>query len=501
MVAAVKESLVETGLMLLYSALLGLVLVAGSPYWLLRMLGSGRYRAGLAGRLGVVPGDLREAVRGREVVWLHAVSVGEVMAAVALVRGLQAARPGMVVVVSTTTKTGQELAKKRLAGMPVFYLPLDFRYAVRRYLGVLRPRMLVLMESELWPNLLRECGRAGILVAVVNARVSDRSYPRYMRLRRLWRPLLERVTVFLAQGGETAERLRAMGVDAGRVRVVGNLKFDVKVAGSGAMVERLRLLMPEGARVVVCGSTLEGEEAMLLGAWPGVLEVEPRAVMVLAPRHPERFGRVVEMVRGAGLRVWRASELGDRESFGADKPTSQNRDVGHPASEPTLSGGETAGEDGAPAFDGSEMGEGPHRFAAGDVVVLDTIGDLPGGSARGAVAFVGGSLVPAGGHNPLEPAQFGVPVVIGSNFNNFREIVEMMRAMDGVRVVTAEGMPDGLRDVLRGLLCDRAEAWALGERGRAVFRAEAGATGRTVEALLGGLGGGGAESSRSGFEG
>ena len=424
----------ETGLMLLYGALLGAVLVVGSPFWLLRMAVSGRYRAGLRGRLGVVPASLREAVRGREVVWLHAVSVGEVMAAVDLVRGLLAERPGWVVTVSTTTEAGQELARRRMGGMPVFYLPLDFRWAVRRYLRVLRPRMLVLMESELWPNLLRECGRAGVSVAVVNARVSDRSFPRYMRLRRLWRPLLERVAVFLAQGQETAERLRAMGVDAERVRVVGNLKYDLRAVAEGAMVERLRARMPEGTKAVVCGSTLEGEEALLLGAWPGIVEAVPGAVMVLAPRHPDRFGRVVEMARLAGLRVWRAGELGD-------------------------------------------VGE---RFASGDVVVLDTIGDLAGVYSLGSVAFVGGSLVAAGGHNPLEPARFGVPVVIGSDFGNFREIVERMRAQGGICLVNSDGLPAAVCE----LLGDAAEARALGERGRAVFAEEAGATARTVAELL-----------------
>ncbi len=447
--------------MLLYSALLVLVLVVGSPYWLLRMAVSGRYRAGLSGRLGVVPAELREAVRGREVVWLHAVSVGEVMAAVEVVRGLAAARPRLVVAVSTTTKTGQELAKRRMEGMPVFYLPLDFGYSVRRYLRTLQPRMLVLMESELWPNLLRECGRAGVPVVVVNARVSDRSFPRYMRLRRLWQPLLKRVAVFLAQGEETAERLLAIGVDSERVRVVGNLKYDVRAVTESAMVERLRSRMPVGAKLLVCGSTLEGEEAMLLSAWPGIVAAEPLAVMVLAPRHPERFGRVVEMVREAGFGVWQASELGSLGGFGGERePTSQRRDLGHP------------------------------NFGGGDVVVLDTIGDLAAVYSLGAVAFVGGGLVTAGGHNPLEPARFGVPVVIGSNFNNFREVVERMQAMDGIRVVTPVQMPETLRDLLH----DVTEARALGERGQTVFAEQAGATARTVEEMVSMLRSAGAES-------
>ncbi len=435
--------------MLLYSALLGVVLVGGAPYWILRMLGSGRYRAGLRQRLGGVPKGLAEAAKGREVVWLHAVSVGEVMAAAEVVRGLVEARPGLVVAVSTTTATGQEVARRRMEGMPVFYLPLDFAVLVRRYLGVLRPRLMVLMESELWPNLLRECGRAGVPVAVVNARVSDRSFPRYMRLRRLWRPLLGRVSVFLAQGGETAERLRAMGVEAERVRVVGNLKYDVRALAEGSMVERLRGRLREGTRVLVCGSTLEGEEEMLLRMWPGLAAAG--AVMVLAPRHPERFGRVVEMVRGAGLRVWRASALAD----------------------------------------GLEAGQGPgeresfgrvdrESFRAGDVVVLDTIGDLAEVYSLGSVAFVGGSLVSAGGHNPLEPARFGVAVVIGSSFNNFREVVERMQATDGIWVVPEAEMPGALGE----LLVSEDAARELGERGRAVFAEQAGATGRTLEALL-----------------
>ena len=440
--------MLERVLMGVYGSLLGAVLVVGAPFWLVRMATSGRYRAGLRGRLGVAPAGLREAVRGREVVWLHAVSVGEVMAAVALVRGLVEARPGLVVAVSTTTATGQELAKARLPGAPVFYLPLDFGWAVRRYLGVLKPRMLVLMESELWPNLLRECGRAGVAGAVVNARVSDRSYPRYMRLRRLWRPLLRRVGVFLAQGGETAERLRAMGVDAGRVRVTGNLKYDVRAVAEGAMVGRMRAVLPPGARVVICGSTLEGEEAMLLRAWPGVVMRRPGAVMVLAPRHPERFGRVVEMAgaagAAAGYRVWRASEF--------------------------------VGLGGAPG----EPGTATRSVGFGDVVVLDTIGDLAGVYSVGAVAFVGGSLVPAGGHNPLEPARFGVPVVVGSSFHNFREVVEKMRAVGGSRVVS----PDEMAGVWGELLGDEAEARKLGERGRSVFAAETGATERTVGELL-----------------
>jgi 3-deoxy-D-manno-octulosonic-acid transferase len=430
-------------MMVVYSSLLLAVLVLGSPWWLVRMATSGRYRAGLAGRLGRVPDGLRAAVTERDVIWLHAVSVGEVMAATQLIRELKARLPGWVVAVSTTTETGQRLAQERLgAESPVFYLPLDFAFAVRRYLGVLRPKMLVLMESELWPRLIDECAKGGVSMAVVNARVSDRSFPRYMRLRRLWRPLLGKVALFLAQSAETAERLVRIGAPVERVRVTGNLKYDIRVGGVSGLAEMLRERLPVRARVVVCGSTLEGEERMLLEAWPEVLAGEPRAAMVLAPRHPDRFSAVAGMVAASGFGLVRASEFREQPGNAGDV------------------------------------------VAAGSVFLLDTIGDLAAMYGLGAVTFVGGSLVPKGGHNPLEPAQFGVPVLMGASYENFREIVEMMRESDAVRIVSTASLGAAMVEMLR----DKPAALALGERGRAVFEAQAGATAKTVEALMGVLG-------------
>ena len=419
--------------MLLYSAMLAVVLVVGAPYWLLRMATSGRYRAGLMGRLGRIPAGLREAVAGRRVIWVHAVSVGEVMAAARLIAELTERLPGWVIAVSTTTETGQNLARERLKGLPVFYMPLDFRFAVRRYLEVLRPEMVVLMESEFWPRLMRECARSGISIAVVNARVSDRSLPRYLRLRVLWRPLLQHVALYLAQSEDHADRLRRIGAPAERVRVSGNLKYDVRVAGANAMASTIASNLPAATAVVVCGSTLEGEERMLLEAWRSVIEKQPNAVMVLAPRHPERFRAVATLV-ASGYALKRASEFRER----------------------------------------------PVQISAGDVFLLDTIGDLASVYSLGRVAFVGGSLVASGGHNPLEPAQFGVPVVVGPSFENFREIVDAMRAQDAICVVG----PQSLTEALCGLLLNRADAEAMGERGRRVFEAQAGATKRTADALL-----------------
>jgi 3-deoxy-D-manno-octulosonic-acid transferase len=254
-----------------------------------------------------------------------------------------------------------------------------------------------------------------------------------MRLRRLWRPLLEKISLFLAQSEETAERLVQIGAPAARVRVTGNLKYDLREGRESPLVAMLRAQLPEKARVVVCGSTLDGEEKILLAAWPRVLAEEPNTVMVLAPRHPDRFATVAAMIDGSGFRVVRASEFRDR----------------------------------------------PVPVAAGSIFLLDTIGDLAAMYSLGAVAFVGGSLVKAGGHNPLEPARFGVPVMIGESFENFREIVRVLQVYHAIRIVPASAFAE----TLVAMLHPTDETRTMGQRGRDVFDAQAGATARTVRAL------------------
>jgi 3-deoxy-D-manno-octulosonic-acid transferase len=417
-------------MLIVYSLALLLVLVVGAPWWLFRMATSGKYREGLAERLGRVPARIRDGVRGQPVVWVHAVSVGEMLAASRLIeeltQRLSQCEPGWRVVVSTTTRTGQRLARERFGADRVFYFPLDFAFAVRAWLRALRPRLLVVAETEFWPRMLVECRRSEVLVAVVNARISDRSWPRYRRLARLWRHLLGGLAAALAQTELDAERLRALGT--GNVQVGGNLKFDVRVARAAAVTERLRERLPAGARVLVCGSTLAGEEEMLLDAAP------QDVVTVLAPRHPERFEAVAQLLRRRGARWVRRSEW-----------------MEHPA-----------------------------RIEPGSVFLLDSVGELASVYSLAQVAFVGGSLVAAGGHNPLEPAQFGVPVLMGESYQNFRAIVETLRAENAIRIVR----PHALRSALAEMFADRAAAQAMGERGRAVFEREAGATTRAMEAIL-----------------
>ena len=437
--------MVQSVVMALYSLLLMAVLVFGAPYWLARMANSGRYRAGLWQRLGRVPAELRAAVAGRQVVWVHAVSVGEVLAATRLVEDLEAALgEGWIIVVSTTTATGQALAKQRFGAECVFYYPLDFAWAVRAYLRMLRPRLLVLMESELWPRMLVECGRRGIPVAVVNARVSDRSFARGMKVRAVWGHVLRMVALFLAQSEEDARRLVAQGGRADAVRAIGNLKYDVRAPKASRIAELIREAAA-GRPIIVAGSTVDrtndktlSEEEMVIQAWEGRVRCEFGALLVLAPRHPERFGLVESAVME--FRYRRASDWGTGRT------------------------------------DARSGNEG--RL---DCVLLDTIGDLAAVYGVADVAFVGGSLIPRGGHNPLEPAQFGVPVVMGRSWENFRDIVEKMQMEYALRGVRDK---DDLERVLIELLTDREAAQAMGERGRQVFEAQSGATARAVEALL-----------------
>ncbi len=428
--------------MFLYSLLLGTGLAVSAPWWVLRMLTTRRYRDGLRERLGMVPARMRGVAKGQQVVWLHAVSVGEVLAATRLVaeleRRLNEASGGGTwrVVVSTTTQTGQALARERFGAERVFWFPLDFAWAVRAWMRALRPRMVVLVESELWPRLLAECARQGIPVAVVNARMSDRSFRRATRVSRLWRRVLRLATIFLAQGEETAGRLQSLGVASDRVQVTGNLKYDLEPRET-ELRTALRPLLDRRV-LVVAGSLLAPEESLLLERWAAVRGRVPEVILLLAPRHPERFEAVARMVP-AGHVLYRASELRER------------------------------------------VAAGMKRLDPGAVVLLNTVGDLASIYGLADVAFVGGSLARKGGHNPLEPARFGVPVVMGPSFENFREMVTEMQAVQGIRIVHSA---EELGATLLHLLTNRVEADELGQRGLQVFQRRSGATGRTVEILM-----------------
>jgi 3-deoxy-D-manno-octulosonic-acid transferase len=412
----------------IYSLLLGMAVVLTAPWWLARMLAQGRYRAGLSERLGRVPARIGSA---QGCMWVHAVSVGEVLAISGLVAGLRARFPDRRVLISTTTETGQKLARERFGERNVFYYPADFGFAIRPYLRTLDPSLVVLAESEFWPNFLRLAYDSGARIAVVNARVSDRSLPRYLRLRILWRRVLRHLDLFLAQSEEDARRLVAIGAPEARVRVVGNLKFDVQPPQTLPATEMLRRLLQPATAIVVAGSTGEGEESIVLQAFRAALEKHPRAVLILAPRRPERFEAVAELITAAGMKLWRRSQLGGNESL------------------------------------------------TGGVLLLDSIGELAAVYSLASVAFVGGSLVPLGGHNILEPAQYGVATLVGPHTQNFRDIVGIFERAGAVKVVSRATFAGKL---LR-LLDDPNTRHGLGMRAEQVVRQHRGATDRSLHEL------------------
>jgi 3-deoxy-D-manno-octulosonic-acid transferase len=418
----------------LYSVALGLGMLASLPYWLFQMVRHGKYRNGLAERMGRVPSRLKLPGTHQPAIWVHAVSVGEVMAVAGLVEELARRLPQHRIFFSTTTDTGQALARRRFGEESVFYFPMDFAFAIRPYLRAVRPRMVVVAETEFWPNFMRLAHGSGARIAVVNARISDRSWPSYRRFRGLIRRLLENVDLFLAQTSEDAERLRDIGARPERVRVAGNLKFDIAAAAEPpAIVARVRKSLAAEATgpVLVCGSTVDGEESLLLKAFENLLVQHPRAVMMLAPRHPERFPAVAALLEQMSIRFCRRSVW--------------------------------AGED-----------------LAGGVLLLDTIGELAALYALADIAFVGGSLVPRGGHNIIEPAQHGVAVVVGNHTENFRDIVGLFQARDAIRIVGPAELPLVFLD----LLANAAERKALGQRAAETMRSQVGATARTADELL-----------------
>jgi 3-deoxy-D-manno-octulosonic-acid transferase len=415
----------------IYSALLAVGLLLALPYWLLQRLRHGKYRAGLGERLGRI--SKRLVVQpARPVIWVHAVSVGEVLAVSGLVGEITKHFSQHRVVISTSTDTGQKLARARFGAENVFYFPLDFAFAIRPYLRFLQPKVIVIAETEFWPNFLRLAHAAGARIAVVNARISDRSWSGYRRFRSFLTKVLQPVDLFLTQTGEDARRLEKIGAPPDRVYVTGNLKFDVPAASAPPIVASLRSSFQHAnsGPVIVCGSTVEGEESLLLQAFVNVLASHPRAVLILAPRHPERFGKVAELLGKLGIRFW-------RRSLWSGDPIS------------------------------------------GGVLLIDTIGELAALYALADVAFVGGSLVPRGGHNIIEPARHGVPIVVGNHTENFRDIVNLFQSRDAVRVVGPAELPLAFME----LISNPAERIELGRRAVETLRAEMGATQRTMQAL------------------
>ena len=365
-----------------------LLIAAASPWLLYSALRHGKYRQGWGAKFfGRVPIRSGE----RRCVWLHAVSVGEVNLLKPLITAIEQRYPDWECVITTTTRTGYELARKKYAPRNVCYCPLDFTWAVSAALRRLRPDVLILAELELWPNLISAAKRRGVSVAVVNGRLSRKSWQGYSRVKRWVAAWLKQIDLFVVQNKEYAERFVDLGAPAERVRVTGSMKFD------GAQSDRLNPLTQRLATLVdiqpddvvfLAGSTQHPEEALAIETYKTLAAEHPQLRLMLVPRHPERFGEVADLLSRSGVRWQRRSEI---ERTGLDREAR--------------------------------------------VLLIDTVGELGGWWGTARLAFVGGSMGSRGGQNMIEPAAYGAAVSFGTETHNFRDVVGLLLGRDAATVV------------------------------------------------------------------
>jgi len=428
---------------LLYSLLTAAAMVLLSPYFFVQGLRKKKYLASLRERFGRLPAPVASsAARAPGAIWIHAVSVGEVLAACPLALRLREKYPQRLIFVSTTTATGQELARQRMGFTDgVFYFPFDWTWCVRRVLRAIRPSIVLILETEIWPNFLRELRRNGIPAVFVNARISKKSFGRF----RLARPLigalyesaLGNARAFLAQSDEAAERLQAMGAPEDRIEVTGNMKYDGNPPEMGEFGEWLRLQIQQQERwpVLVAGSVVADEEESVLAAFDIVQRRWHFALLVLAPRKPERFDPAVEIAAQGGWKVVRRSQIDS--SAGLDE--------------------------------------------AADIVLLDSIGELAGIYSLAEAVFIGGSLVTSGGHNILEPAWWRLPPVFGRSMENFQDMAgQFLDQGAGVQVSTGES----LGKAWMGLIEDHGLSERMGSAARKLVENNRGATDRSLQRIV-----------------
>ncbi len=423
---------------LAYSLLLSLGLLVLIPHFLYQALAHGKYLEGLRQRLG----SLSSIGGQRPLIWLHCVSVGETQAARPLVERLRKKFPEHALVVSTITRTGQKLAADVFGrhADAVFYFPFDWRWSVRRALRAINPSVVLLMETELWPNFLRECKAREIPVALVNGRISRQSFRRYSLIKPFLRRVLESVNIAVMQSDADARRLQELGMRAERIQTAGNLKFDagaLQPAGEKTAEIRRRFGFDAVVPLILAASTHAPEEKIIIESVKKLRG--SRAVrLMLAPRHPERFAEVASLIQSSGMTWARRTNAPDAED------------------------------------------------AAADVILLDTIGELPATYTLATVVFVGGSIVDRGGHNVLEPAAAGVPVVTGAHTHNFHAIVDLLNEANAIvqlPPVEGDAASDELARILNGLLADPQRRNELATRAKHLIATNQGAAERTINLI------------------
>jgi 3-deoxy-D-manno-octulosonic-acid transferase len=438
---------------LVYNLLLTIFAVFIIPFCLLK----GKYRAGFSQRMGFYPPLPKD--KGKNI-WVHAVSVGEAVASASLVKGLKGLYPDFKIILSTVTITGNRIAKEKISGADfVIYFPFDFSWVVKRAFDSINPALCIIMETELWPNFLREANLRNIPVAVVNCRISEKSFGGYKKIRPFMKQVLKNVALFNVQTERDMKRIIALGAGENNVKVCGNIKYDHEFKSvEGEKIEEIKKTIGIGSidKILIAGSTHPGEEGVILDLYISILRRHPDLRLIIAPRHIERGGEVEEVVRKKGLASIRKTELSTPPQSPPDKA-------------PPLS----------PPFEGGEKGE-VKRGEEGEgrpVIILDTIGELNFMYSIADIVFVGGSLIPHGGQNILEPAFYKKPVLFGKYMMNFQEIArEMVLSGGGIQVEDW----DGLKNEVERLLNDGKRMAEMGEKGYQVIMRNRGALQRNL---------------------
>ena len=420
-----------------------LLLLAASPWLVWSAIRTGKYREGYAEKLlGLAP----RRTSNKKCLWLHAVSVGEVNLLAPLLALIQRERPDWECVISTTTKSGMALAKKKYAGRTIFYCPLDFSWAVNAAMRRVRPDVLVLAELELWPNLVWAARRHGARIAVINGRLSQKSFKGYLRIRPLVSRLLRSVDRIAVQDDTYAERFRTLGARPGVVQVTGSMKYDgAQTDRDNPATRRLAALAGLAAEDVVflAGSTQEPEESLALQVFQQLSRDWPQLRLIVVPRHPERFDSVARMLDASGV-AWQRRTLLDPAASRLQRQAEERKKTPR-------------------------------------VLLVDVVGELGAWWGTAHVAFVGGSLGNRGGQNMIEPAAYAAAISFGPNTRNFRDIVVALLDRDAA-VVAADG--EQLLTFVRDCLTNPAAAEARGQRAASLVRKQLGATERTFQLLL-----------------
>lgn len=414
---------------LFYTLLYSIVLLFILPFEYLKRPVDLRKRW-LRERFGFLPFDSADGISEYRVIWIHSVSVGEVIASVPFVQEILDVFPSVRVVLTTVTDTGQKVAGERLSGdVSIFYLPFDLPFSIRRFIRTIRPSLYISIETELWPNLFRLLKEEGVSVLIMNGRVSEDSFEGYRRIRFFMKEILDHVDLFCMQEAIYGERLKTLGVSEERIKITGNFKFDIKI--DEYRHDWIRNL---NRPVILAGSTHDGEEEIILDAFERLKgEVGPMTLIV-APRHPERFCEVEEIFKKRGLRYMRRSELDNRSKIGKLKET--------------------------------------------PVILIDVIGELASLYSTCDIAIIGGTFSGRGGHNPLEPAFWGKPILCGPDMRNFPFIEEFYQ--NGAAIKTSI---EGLYNNLKRLLLSEDERLQMGKKAKEIYEARAGAIKRSVGLL------------------